>query len=399
MQSPPLKNIKDNTPPSFVDTISSLSSTMTTEYDTFTSSISDSISSPSSLEPTIIIEASTRPPTPHPIHILTPPSDDDLPPIFLASTPSDDLHPGVTSVDVPIFAHHLQELPEQIDLDLMLDHLKDSHLASTLDAHMDIGSPLYSLYKIFMQITHLNNLYSTNSSIAQIALWATITRDVKEHLEGKVLLALQQLGMLEFIADVERYLWQIAPTIVQEPSIPSTTSFPLNPEERDLIEMMEINWRGHDENIPLTPSHPWYHEACFACRRLGHRCVNCHYNQCPRCLEWFPNHTQGHCPQNHKNQNCRPSASLSGSSHQPLSPSPLPTWPRPLIERMSNRAIRQHSTRIHCSAPCRCITPITRDDNDDLDLVWDETAYTNTSGSPGPEYGGYNWRSLLEFRL
>ena len=88
----------------------------------------------------------------------------------------------------------------------MLDRLKDSCLASTLDAHMDIGSPLYSLYKIFMQIARLDNLYSTNSSIAQISLWATITQDVKEHLEGEVLLVLQQLGMLGFIADIEWYL-------------------------------------------------------------------------------------------------------------------------------------------------------------------------------------------------
>ena len=96
----------------------------------------------------------------------------------------------------------------------MLDCLRDSRLATTLDAHMNIGSSLYSLYKIFMQIAHLDNLYSTNLSIAQIALWATITRDVKEHLEGEVLLTLQQLGMPEFIADIEWYLWKIAPTIV-----------------------------------------------------------------------------------------------------------------------------------------------------------------------------------------
>ena len=333
-------NIKDDTLPSFVNTTSSLSSTMTTEYDTLTSFISDSISSPSSLESTIIIKASTHPPTPHPSCILTSPPDDDLPLTSLASIPSDDLHPGVTSVDVPIFAHHLWELPEQIDLDLMLDCLKDSRLASTLDAHMDIGSPLYSLYKIFMQIACLNNLYSTNLLITQIVLWATITRDVKEHLEGEVLLALQQLGMLGFIADIEQYLWEITPTIVREPSTPFTSSSPLNSEERDLIETMEINWKGHDRNIPLTLSHLWYHGACFTCCRLGHRRVNCHYYQCPRCLEWFPNHTQGCCLWNHKNQDRHPSASSLSSSHQPSSPSPLPIWPCPLIERMSSGAIK-----------------------------------------------------------
>ena len=196
--------------------------------------------------------------------------------------------------------------------------------------------------------------------------------------------------MLEFIADIEQYLWEIALAIVREPSTSSASSSPLNSEERDLIETMEINWNGHDRNIPLMLSHPRYHEACFTCHQLGHRCVNCCYYQCSRCLEWSPNHTQGRCLQNCKNQDCRPSTSSSGSSHQPLSPSPLPTRPHPLIKRMSSGAIRRYSAYIHCPTPRRHTTPIIRNNNDDLDLVWDETAYANTLDSPGPEYGGYN---------
>ena len=205
-----------------------------------------SISSPSSLEPpSSVIEAVTRPPTPHPTAIFTPPLEDDLPPTSLASTLSEDLHPGILSIDVPTYAHHLRELPTQLDLDLMMDRLKDSRLASTLDAHVDIGSPLYALYKIFLQVEHLDTLYTLSTSVAQIDLWATMVRSIRNNLEGEILLALQQLGMLEFIADVECYLWEITPNVVHPPTTPSASSSPLGSEEQRLVEAMEANWWGH----------------------------------------------------------------------------------------------------------------------------------------------------------
>ena len=93
---------------------------MALNYNTSSPSLlNDSISSPSSLEPSFILEPITCPPTPHPLITLTPPPDDYLPPILIASTPSDDLHPGVMSVDIPIYTHCLHELPTQLDLDLM----------------------------------------------------------------------------------------------------------------------------------------------------------------------------------------------------------------------------------------------------------------------------------------
>ena len=232
---------------------------MALNYDTSSPSLlHDSISSPSSLEPSSTLEPVTCPPTPHPLVMLTPPPDDYLPPTSITSTPSDDLHPGVVSVDVPIYAHRLRELPTQLDLDLMQDCLKDSCLTSILNAHMDVGSPLYSLYKVFLQIACLNALYTLHTSITQINLWVTVVQNVKDNLEGEILLALQQLSMPEFLADIECYLWQIAPNIIHEPSTPSALSSPLGSEEQRLIEMMEQNWHGHDGTIPLTPSHPHY---------------------------------------------------------------------------------------------------------------------------------------------
>ena len=215
---------------------------MALNYNTSSPSLlNDSISSPSSLEPSFILEPITCPPTPHPLITLTPPPDNYLPPILIASTPSDNLHPGVMSVDIPIYTHCLHELPTQLDLDLMHNHLKNSCLASTLDAHMNVGSPLYSLYKVFLQIAHLDALYTLHTSIAQINLWATVIRNVKDNLEGEIFLILQQLSMPEFLTDVEWYLWQITPNIIRKPSTTSASSSPLGSEEQRLIETMEQN--------------------------------------------------------------------------------------------------------------------------------------------------------------
>ena len=344
-----------------------------------------SISSPSSLETSSpVIKTITQPSTPHPIIAFTPPLEDDLPPTSLASTPSEDLHPGILSVDIPTYAHRLRDLPTQLDLDLMLDRLKDSRLASTLDAHMDIGSPLYALYKIFLQVECLKTLYTISTSVTQMDLWATLVCSIKDNLEGEILLVLQQLGMPKFVADIERYLWKIAPNVVPPPT-PSASSSPLGTEEQLLIETLEANWLGHDGTIPLTPSHPRYHESCFTCRRLGHVWVNCCYYQCPTCLKWAPGHTQGRCPSNRiRTQQTSNHSSLS--SHSPPSPTPLPILPR---NHGANQLCRR-TAQIHCPIPCRCNRPIIHDNNLDLDLAWDETAYANTLGPPGPDYGGFN---------
>lgn len=140
-----------------------------------TSSMSNtSISSPSSITDTLpIVETSTQPAS-----LMYPSSplveQENLPPVSIATTQSEDLscsHVGIHSVDIPIYAHHLvNDFPDEQTNTYLLSQLLNSHLASTLDRHMDMGSPLYALYKAFLQCHCLATLISTNTTDAHHTL-------------------------------------------------------------------------------------------------------------------------------------------------------------------------------------------------------------------------------------
>ena len=207
-----------------------------------------SISSLSSLTDTLpVIESSTRPATP--IDPMSPFTEQEyLPPTSVSTTQSEEFPAtGILSVDVPIYAHHLvNNFPDEQTNIYLSSQLLDSHLASTLDRHMDMGSPLYALYKAFLQCHRLATLVSTNTADAHHALCKQILRSIHKELEGDLFLAIYQLGMPAFADDVERYCRELSDTLPTfAPNTPTASSSPLTNEELHAVKRSEAHWMGN----------------------------------------------------------------------------------------------------------------------------------------------------------
>ena len=277
--------------PDFIPTpsIPSITSTMSTT----------SISSPSSLTSILpIIKSSTQPATPiDPMSPFT--KQEYLPPTSVSTTQSKEFPAaGILSVDVPIYAHHLvNDFPDEQTNTYLSSQLLDSHLASTLDGHMDMGSPLYALYKAFLQCHHLATLVSTTTADAHHVLCKQILCSIHEELEGDLFLAIYQLGMPAFADDVKRYCRELSDTSPTfAPNTPTASSSPLTNEELHAVECSEAHWMGNFGRTPLSPDHPRFDEACFHCHCLGHIHIHCQFYTCPTCLCNAPDHVQNHCP-------------------------------------------------------------------------------------------------------
>ena len=112
------------------------------------------ISSPSSFTDTLpIVKPFIQPVSP--MYSTSPLVEQEiLPPVSITTIQLDNLPcspVGIHSVDVPIYAHCLvNDFPDEQTNAYLSSQLLDSCLATTLDGHMDMGSPLYALYKAFL---------------------------------------------------------------------------------------------------------------------------------------------------------------------------------------------------------------------------------------------------------
>ena len=354
---------------------------------------STSISSPSSLADTLpVIESSTRPATP--TEPISPFTEQEYPPPTSISTTQSEEFPatGILSVNVPIYAHRLvNDFPDDQTNAYLSSQLLDSRLATTLDRHMDMGLPLYALYKAFLQCHRLATLVSTNTADAHHALCKQILRSIHEELEGDLFLAMYQLGMPAFTDDVERYCRELSDTSPTfAPNTPTTSSSPLTNEELHAVERNEAYWTGNFGRTPLSPDHPRFDEACFHCHRLGHIRIYCQFYTCPTCLRNAPEHIQNHCPlRRHYNSTRTLSSSSSSSNHSTSSTRSICPVPPPLADRLSSppsrrtfrgsRRTRTTTARIHAPSIrphyARPPTPGTDDDN-----VYDSDAWCNING-------------------
>ena len=331
--------IKSDTPPSFLPNPLPLNTIITTikhytmpcsDYPDFilTSSIpsitstmsTTSISSPSSITDTLpIIEPSIQPVSPmYPTSSLV--EQEILPPVSIATTQSDDLPcspVSIHSINIPIYTHCLiNDFPNEQTNAYLSSQLLDSHLATTLDRHMDMGSPLYILYKAFLQCYCLTTLVSINTANAHHVLYKQILCFIHEELEGDLFLAMYQLGMPVFADDVKWYyrdLFDASPTFT--PNTPTASSFPLSDKELQAVEWSEAHWTSNFRQTPLSPDHLCYDEACFHCHHLGHIRINCQLYTYPTCLCNAPDHIQNCCPLHHCfNATCTMSSSSSSSN-------------------------------------------------------------------------------------
>ena len=149
------------------------------------SSIVDDTSHPSSTRP----EAGWGSPSPAP---------DSFPPISLATIPT-----PIHSVTIPLYAHMLcDDFPDTCDIKKLSVYLRSPAFASSIDSFLDIGSPLYALQCAYLKNSHLRLMSTNISPSPQQTILSCLIREVYLEIEGSLVMAMYQLGMLEFLEDI-----------------------------------------------------------------------------------------------------------------------------------------------------------------------------------------------------
>ena len=163
----------------------------------FTSSLSSSIvddtSQPSSTRP----EAGWGSPSPAP---------DSFPPISLATIPT-----SIHSVTVPLYAHTLRDdFPDARDIKKLSEYLRSPAFALSIDSFLDIGSPLYALRRAYLKNSHLHLMSTNVSPSPQQTVLSRLIQEVYLEIEGSLVMGMYQLGMLEFLEDIDKYMLELS---------------------------------------------------------------------------------------------------------------------------------------------------------------------------------------------
>ena len=157
------------------------------------SSIVDDTSHPSSTRP----EAGWGSPSPAP---------DSFPPISLATIPT-----PIHSVTIPLYAHMLcDDFPDACDIKKLSVYLRSPAFALSIDSFLDIGSPLYALQRAYLKNSHLRLMSTNISPSPQQTILSRLIREVYLEIEGSLVMAMYQLGMLEFLEDIDRYMLELS---------------------------------------------------------------------------------------------------------------------------------------------------------------------------------------------
>ena len=188
---------------------------------------------------------------------------------------------------------------------------------------------------------------------------------------------MHQLGMTDFVVDLDRYLKELASTqnlikkaaAASKNSTPSASLSPLTKEEETILECTKVWWTGSNHDAFLSCDHLRYHETCFQCRKLRDIHVNCSLYKCPTCFKTSPGYIQAHCPLRCRTPSRQASSSSSsggGPSRHPQHSSHMVTTKPCLASRIS---LARHS---RSSSPTYVDDGVTNEAWDNLD---DEPVY------------------------
>ena len=178
-----------------------LTETTTMSYD------ATSISSPSPLSSSII-DNTSRPSSTRPKAGWGSPSPapDSFPPISLATIPT-----PIHSVTIPLYAHTLRDnFPDSQDIKKLSDYLRSPAFALSIDSFLDIGSPLYALRRAYLKNSHLCLMSTNISPSPQQTILSRLIWEVYLEIEGSLVMAMYQLGMLEFLEDIDQYMLELS---------------------------------------------------------------------------------------------------------------------------------------------------------------------------------------------
>ena len=129
------------------------------------------------------------------------PAPDSFPPVSLATV----LTP-IHSVTIPLYAHTLRDdFPDARDIKKLSDYLRSPAFALSIDSFLDFGSPLYALQRTYLKNSHLHLMSTNISPSPQQTVLSHLIREVYLEIEGSLVMAMYQLGMLEFLEDIDRY--------------------------------------------------------------------------------------------------------------------------------------------------------------------------------------------------
>ena len=360
-------------------------------------------SSPSSLQPSTINPMDTTPSSPTSTCAEARWGQREQSTTFTNATPNTPAPYPVVSVDVPIFGHRLvDQFLDQDGMTSMQEYLRNPRLAIPIGAHLDLASPLYALYKTYLQVSRLNQVAHDLQNSNALPLIISTIRDIRHDALGEICIALHQLGMQDFLTDLDRFVKEnhaalrMPPPVFGTSSTPSTSSNPTTHHDTVFFRTAQTELDRLQGTAPLLPTHPKYSDTCFQCHHLGHLRTNCPVYQCPLCLHWAPGHPQMRCPLRRRTNPPTSSSSTSPtSSRSTSSGQPRPVPPPRLNRRSRRQTVRitpyanpSHGRGHHTPYPTQR-GGMRRPDTPDMEEDYDGAAEANITGSPGGEYRDY----------